>query len=113
MTVPDSQTIIAWGTAIATLILIVRQQMNAMAGKQRGEDMQSSIDHTQCTVQTTKAKVEEIHTTTTNGQIEILKSRATALRTIANLRNTPSDIMAAQLAETDLAAYIKNTKGTT
>lgn len=104
MIVPDSNAIVAWATAIATLIIVIRQQVNAMAGKQRGVAMQN-------TMEVTKQKVETIHDSTTNGQIEILKSRALALREIANLRKLPSDELAAVKAELDLATYISNTKG--
>lgn len=104
MTVPDANTVVAWGTAIATLIIVIRQQFNAMAGKQRGEAMQSAVD-------VTKQKVDTIHDTTTNGQIAVLKSRATALRELADLRKLPADELAAAKAELDLATYITNTKG--
>lgn len=104
MTVPDANTVVAWGTAIATLIIVIRQQVNAMAGKQRSESMQT-------TMEVTKQKVETIHSTTTNGQIEVLKSRAVALRELADLRKLPADQLAAVKAELDLATYINNTKG--
>lgn len=104
MTVPDANTIVAWGTAIATLVIVIRQQINAMAGKQRSEAMRD-------TVEVTKQRVDVIHDSTTNGQIAILKSRAVALRDIADLRKLPADDLAATKAEADLAAYITNTKG--
>lgn len=104
MTVPDSNTIVAWGTAIATLIIVIRQQVNAMAGKQRGETMQTTID-------ITKEKVQQVHDTTTNGQIMVLKSRAIALRELSDLRKLSADDLAATKAELDLATYISNTKG--
>lgn len=104
MTIPDSKDVIAWATAIATLIIVIRQQVNAMAGKQRGEAMQT-------TMEVTKQKVDQVHNTTTNGQIEVLKSRALALRELADLRKLPADELAAVKAQLDLATYISNTKG--
>lgn len=104
MSAPTATDIAAWATAISTLIILIQQKLNADAGKQRGETMQK-------TVQGTKEKVEDIHTSTLNGQIEILKSRATALRTLATLRQTKEDEIAALRAELDLFNYIN--KGAT
>ena len=65
----------------------------------------------QSTLEDAKQKVETIHSTTTNGQIVILKSRALALRELATLRKLPADELAATKAELDLASYINNTRG--
>lgn len=95
MNVPDGNTIAAWGTAIATLIIIIRQQMNAEAGRKRGEG-----DST---------KISDIHQSTMNGQVAILETRATAFRALATLRgNLPADVAAAQKAEQDLADFLEN-----
>jgi hypothetical protein len=91
--VPDSNTVIAWGTAIATLIVIIRQQINAQAGKARG-DAQA-------------IKINEMHTATTNGQLDILRSRALAFRALANAQSTPENIKNALDAENDFVTYLK------
>jgi len=85
VTVPDGNTIALWASAIATIIVLVRQQLNAMAGKRRGEE--------------DSKKIQDIHSTTLNGQFQILETRAIALRALATLRQTPLDIKAAERAE--------------
>lgn len=91
---PDGNTVIAWGTAIATLIIVIRQQINASAGKKRGDEQ--------------TAKINDIHATSTNGQVEILKTRALALRAVATLRGLPNDVLVADQAEKDLVAYVQS-----
>lgn len=94
---PDGNTVIAWGTAIATLIIVIRQQINASAGKKRGEEQAS--------------KINDIHATSTNGQIEILRSRALGLRTLATVQPTSDNQNAATKAENDLVLYLKSLGG--
>lgn len=98
MHVPDATIIGEWAGFVATFIILVRQQINARAGKARGE--------------ATQQKVNEIHATTANGQMDILRSRALALRTLATLQDTSDNRLAATKAEQDLLDYLRAIGGT-
>lgn len=93
MNVPDLKTVGEWAGVAATFYILVRQQINARAGKARGE--------------ATQQKVNEIHATTANGQMDILRSRAVGLRTLAVLQDTPENRLAATKAEQDLLDYLR------
>lgn len=95
---PDGNNLLLWINAIAIIVIGVRQQINAMAGKQRIQQMQDTVEGTQ-------QKVNDIHNVSTNGQVTILQTRAAALRALAQLRNTPEDNLAAVQAEKDLQDY--------
>jgi hypothetical protein len=95
---PDANTLVTWSTAIAILIIAVRQQINAMAGQKRGEK-------TQQVAEDTNTKVSSVHQITANGQLQILETRAVALRALALIRKSPSDDKAAIIAEQELATY--------